>query len=415
MFFPRRCGYRPTWTVRRHPAATHLAWSAGCTVGQHLGVAPRHRSPSPTGRAEGCRRGSPVAPFLGRRDSATGDQRRQVRAGGRPPAAENAGRGRYRLVLAQRQRDIRRSGSLAVEHEPRLWDALRSSRPTGRPSGNGTYASGPGPLIANDMSGTDVRHARRSASGMRGWRSGPPDNDAEGRPGRGSPAGQDDGRRRPPGQRVFCYGLGRRRALPSRRSVALPTGAPAIKVRQSVRVEDHGASGAPTSFRELAVDHILLATTDLGAASQALSDRIGLQGVEGGRHPGWGTANWIVPVGDAYLELVAVVDERIAERSAFGRWVARADAALVKPIGWAVRTGSLDAVATRLGLTVHAGSRATPSGERLTWRLAGIERAAAEPISSVLHRVGRRDAASEPGPRCREERLSRDHPIGPHR
>ena len=153
-----------------------------------------------------------------------------------------------------------------------------------------------------------------------------------------------------------------------------------MTVRQSVRVEDHGASGALTSFREVAVDHILLATTDLGTASQALSDRFGLQAVEGGRHPDWGTANWIVPVGDAYLELVAVVDERVAERSAFGRWVARADAPVVKPIGWAVRTGSLDVVATRLGLTIHAGSRATPTGERLTWRLAGIERAAREPI-----------------------------------
>jgi hypothetical protein len=142
-----------------------------------------------------------------------------------------------------------------------------------------------------------------------------------------------------------------------------------MTVRQSGRVEDHGASGGPTSFREVAVDHILLATTDLGTASQALSDRFGLQAVEGGRHPDWGTANWIVPVGDAYLELVAVVDERVAERSAFGRWVARADAPVIRPIGWAVRTGSLDAVATRLGLTVHAGSRASPTGERLTWRL----------------------------------------------
>jgi hypothetical protein len=138
-------------------------------------------------------------------------------------------------------------------------------------------------------------------------------------------------------------------------------------------VEDHG-------FRDVAVDHVLLATTDLGAASQALSDRFGLEGVEGGRHPDWGTANWIVPVGDAYLELVAVVDAGVAERSAFGRWVASANAAFVEPIGWAVRTGSLDAVATRLGLEVHDGSRATPTGERLTWRLAGIERAAAEPI-----------------------------------
>ena len=47
-----------------------------------------------------------------------------------------------------------------------------------------------------------------------------------------------------------------------------------MNIRQAVRVEDHGGSGAPTSFREVAVDHILLATTDLGTASQALSDRL---------------------------------------------------------------------------------------------------------------------------------------------
>jgi len=171
-----------------------------------------------------------------------------------------------------------------------------------------------------------------------------------------------------------------------------------MTVRQSVRVEDHGPSHAPTSFREVAVDHILLATTDLGTASQALSDRLGLQAVEGGRHPDWGTANWIVPVGDAYLELVAVVDERVAERTAFCRWVASANAPVVKPIGWAVRTGSLDAVATRLGLTVHAGSRASPTGERLTWRLAGIERAAAEPIIPFFIERGAKGYGTRAGP-----------------
>jgi hypothetical protein len=111
-----------------------------------------------------------------------------------------------------------------------------------------------------------------------------------------------------------------------------------------------------------------------------MSQRYGLTAVAGGRHPEWGTANWIVPVGDAYLELVAVVDERVAERSAFGRWVARADPVILRPIGWSVRAVSLDAVSTRLGLTVTTGSRATPSGRLLTWKLAGVEHAAVEPI-----------------------------------
>jgi Glyoxalase-like domain len=140
-----------------------------------------------------------------------------------------------------------------------------------------------------------------------------------------------------------------------------------------------GSGRVPTSLGELAVDHVLLATPDLATASRALGDCYGLRSIEGGHHPDWGTANWIVPVGNAYLELVAVVDARAAERRSFGRWVASAHPSLVQPIGWAVRTRSLDAVATRHALDVNAGSRAAPSGQLLTWRLAGVEHASAEP------------------------------------
>lgn len=149
---------------------------------------------------------------------------------------------------------------------------------------------------------------------------------------------------------------------------------------QSGWMGETGVDRLTNRFRDLAIDHVLLATRDLAKASRAMSERYGLRAVAGGRHPEWGTANWIVPVGDAYLELVTVVDERVAAQSAFGRWVARADPVVVRPIGWSVRAVSLDAVATRLGLTVNAGSRATPSGRLLTWRLAGVEHAAAEPI-----------------------------------
>ena len=88
------------------------------------------------------------------------------------------------------------------------------------------------------------------------------------------------------------------------------------------------------------LDHVLIAASDLAAAASAIEARHGLASVEGGRHPGWGTANMIVPLGETYLELVAVVDESEASRSAFGRWVARADphATLAQPLGWAVRT-----------------------------------------------------------------------------
>src|SRR5207253_9345067 len=52
------------------------------------------------------------------------------------------------------------------------------------------------------------------------------------------------------------------------------------------------------------LDHVLIAVDDLAAAARELEARHGLASIRGGRHPGWGTANRIVPLGQTYLELV---------------------------------------------------------------------------------------------------------------
>jgi hypothetical protein len=130
---------------------------------------------------------------------------------------------------------------------------------------------------------------------------------------------------------------------------------------------------------DLELDHVLVAVADLAAAGREIEARYGLASVEGGRHTGWGTANRIVPLGAAYIELVAVVDQAEAAESLFGSWVARASPDFAKPLGWVVRTNKLDEVSRRLGLVVVAGSRAARGGQVLRWRLAGIEQAAAEP------------------------------------
>ena len=128
----------------------------------------------------------------------------------------------------------------------------------------------------------------------------------------------------------------------------------------------------------LALDHVLVAVPDLDAAGAALAARHGLLSAPGGSHPGFGTANRIVPLGPAYVELVTVADPARAATSPFGRWVA--SAAPSQPMGWAVRTDDLDGVARRLGLDVRPGSRAAADGTLLRWRMAGIEAAAAEPF-----------------------------------
>jgi len=126
------------------------------------------------------------------------------------------------------------------------------------------------------------------------------------------------------------------------------------------------------------LDHVLIAVTDLEAAAREF-ERHGLSSVEGGHHLAWGTANRIVPLGRSYIELIAVVDEAVAADSAFGRWVAGGASREGRPLGWVVRPGNLDDVAGRLGLTVNSGSRATPSGDVVRWRSAGVDEAIAEP------------------------------------
>jgi hypothetical protein len=128
----------------------------------------------------------------------------------------------------------------------------------------------------------------------------------------------------------------------------------------------------------LALDHVLFAVDDLAQGARWLEEREGLTSVPGGSHPGWGTANRIVPLGDAYLELIAVEDEAAAAATPFGRWVAGAARAEPRPVGWAVRTDELAAVARRLGLDPVPGGRTRPDGSVLRWCLAGIEQAVAD-------------------------------------
>jgi len=125
------------------------------------------------------------------------------------------------------------------------------------------------------------------------------------------------------------------------------------------------------------LDHVLIAVADLEAAAHEVEDRYGLASIEGGRHQGLGTANRIVPLGETYLELVAVVDDSEAASAGFGRWVAEGD--LPRLLGWCVRTDDLDEAAERLGLAIADGSRARPDGTVLHWRMAGLERSADEP------------------------------------
>ena len=120
------------------------------------------------------------------------------------------------------------------------------------------------------------------------------------------------------------------------------------------------------------IDHVILCVDDLDTASSLLESRYGLTSIPGGRHPGHGTANHVVPLGASYLELAAVVDVAEAAESPFGRWVRRRSAGNIAPDGVCLRTDDIDEVAESFGLEVAAMSRRRPDGIELRWRVAGL-------------------------------------------
>lgn len=122
----------------------------------------------------------------------------------------------------------------------------------------------------------------------------------------------------------------------------------------------------------LAIDHVIFATTDLGKAAGHLWDEFGLASAPGGRHPDFGTENRIVPLGDAYLELMGIADAAVAARNPLGAHLTERLAAGDGWLGWCLRA-DVDERCARLGLTAMPGSRLKPDGTVVSWRAAGLE------------------------------------------
>lgn len=118
-----------------------------------------------------------------------------------------------------------------------------------------------------------------------------------------------------------------------------------------------------------------IAVADLEAAARHFSREHGLVAVAGGRHPGRGTGNLIVPLGDSYLELIAVLDAAEADVFTTSRRVARAVEFGRTFAVWAARTPDLEATRQSLaqrGLALPdavTGSRSRADGVQLTWRM----------------------------------------------
>ena len=127
-------------------------------------------------------------------------------------------------------------------------------------------------------------------------------------------------------------GRGRRRHLPRRDRQGRCRGdgarggraRPAARAQGRRRARRDDADDDPRGRRlapGVRIDHAIIGAREIEAVADRLWERHGLASLPGGRHPGWGTHNRIVPLGGSYLEIIGVADENEALRDPMGRWL----------------------------------------------------------------------------------------------
>jgi len=128
----------------------------------------------------------------------------------------------------------------------------------------------------------------------------------------------------------------------------------------------------------IGIDHVVIATADPDATAAVIEVELGLASSAGGRHETLGTFNRLIWLGDSYLELIGVFDERLAERS----WIGRPARAALGDGGelatWAIASDGLASDLERARAAGAAwigpidGERRRDDGRIVRWRLAHL-------------------------------------------
>jgi hypothetical protein len=123
------------------------------------------------------------------------------------------------------------------------------------------------------------------------------------------------------------------------------------------------------------LDHILLGFRDLDEGISFVEENAGVRAAIGGVHPGRGTRNALLSLGERrYLEIIAPDPHQSGAPDTLGLYN------LTQPrlVGWAAHPGDLDAFAKKLreaGVAFEGptpGSRARPDGKVLHWKTINL-------------------------------------------
>jgi hypothetical protein len=125
------------------------------------------------------------------------------------------------------------------------------------------------------------------------------------------------------------------------------------------------------------LDHILLGSPDLQGGIDFVEKRTGVRATFGGVHPGRGTQNALLSLGERrYLEIIAPDPAQPGVKNP----LASSLHSLAEPrlVGWAAHPGSVTAFAEKLGAAglkfegPTPGSRKRPDGQLLKWQIVSL-------------------------------------------
>jgi len=123
------------------------------------------------------------------------------------------------------------------------------------------------------------------------------------------------------------------------------------------------------------LDHLSYAVGnhELVDTVQRLGQQLGGSFIDGGRHPRFGTRNFVLPIeGGVYVEVVAALDHPASDKAPFGQVVkARAEDG-GGWLGFAVAVDDISPFEARLGRPAVDGHRVRPDGYDLTWKQLGV-------------------------------------------
>lgn len=130
------------------------------------------------------------------------------------------------------------------------------------------------------------------------------------------------------------------------------------------------------------VDHVSFAAEPAGlqATAQRLAEAIGVEPLDGGIHPRFGTRNMILPLAhERYIEVVEVLDHPSADKAPFGQAVRARSEQGGGWMGWVVAVDDLGVVEQRLERESVPGSRRMPDGREFSWRQIGVKGLMSDP------------------------------------